>query len=251
MMTPSKATSVPARNETASAKQDEPQDIPDRLSFNLGIVGGGRTCKFFLELLEKDLFPHLNIKVAGVSDINPEAEGFRLAKQLGIYTTHEFRDILNMQNLDAVLEVTDNPEVHLELIRLRPKALGILEHNIGRLVRTLSWANRGLKSAEQQAELEKEVSAFLLQQANERIVSLKPDFTIIGANEPYVLAANRSRDQVTGAFCYEVAHGLSEPCTNAIRIWDVPSLKRCAPANPPTWSMSTRAPVGKPDTATW
>lgn len=213
--TPAKAPSAPPRHKGMSGKKVKPQDLPERLSFNLGIVGGGRTCMFFLELLKKDLFPHLNIKVAGVSDINPEAEGFQLAGKMGIYTTRDFRDILNMQNLDAVLEVTDSPEVHDELIRLRPKGLGILEHNVGRLLRTLSWADQGIKSAEQKAELEKGVSAFLIQQANERIVFLNPDFTIIDANEPYVLAANRTRDQVTGAFCYEVTHGLDQPCASS------------------------------------
>lgn len=93
--------------------------------------------------------------------------------------------------------------------------LDTLERDMGMLLRTLSWVDEHLNSPEQKAELEKGVFAFLLQQANERIVFLKPDFTILGANEPYLLAANRSRDEVTGAFCFEVTHGLSEPCAKS------------------------------------
>jgi acetaldehyde dehydrogenase (acetylating) len=56
---------------------------------NLAIVGGGRTCKYFLELLQKEPLPYLNINIAGVCDIDPEAEGLILAQEMGIYTTPE------------------------------------------------------------------------------------------------------------------------------------------------------------------
>ena len=55
MMTPSKATSVPARNETSAQARRTPGH-PGQALLQPGHLGGGRTCKFFLELLEKTLF---------------------------------------------------------------------------------------------------------------------------------------------------------------------------------------------------
>jgi len=96
-------------------------------------VGGGKACKFFLDLLLSESFTYLKINIIGVCDINPEAEGLVLAKELGIYTTSNFQDLFKIKDLDSIIELTGKKEVLLEIIRLRPKGVGVLEHNIGRL----------------------------------------------------------------------------------------------------------------------
>ncbi|MBW2671403.1 MAG: PAS domain-containing sensor histidine kinase, partial [Deltaproteobacteria bacterium] len=96
-------------------------------------MGGGKACKFFLDLLLSESFTYLKINIIGVCDINPEAEGLVLAKELGIYTTSNFQDLFKIKDLDSIIELTGKKEVLLEIIRLRPKGVGVLEHNIGRL----------------------------------------------------------------------------------------------------------------------
>ncbi len=88
-----------------------------RMTLKLAIVGGGRACKFFLKLGN---LPYLQIDIIGVCDINPEAEGFRMAQQLGIYTTTDFRDLFVLKALDGIIELTNNRDVLVELIQLRP-----------------------------------------------------------------------------------------------------------------------------------
>jgi len=168
-----------------------------------------------MELLQKEPFPYLDINVLGVCDINQEAEGFRLAKDRGIYTTDNFKDLFKIKDLDAVIELTNSREVLLDLIRLRPKGLGVIEHNIGRFFRYLYMTDQRLKSAEKQLSFEKGASDFLIHQANERILVLNPDFTIGEANEPYLKAVGKSKEAVIGAKCYEITHGLSIPCSSS------------------------------------
>ncbi|MCP4667921.1 MAG: PAS domain-containing sensor histidine kinase, partial [Deltaproteobacteria bacterium] len=187
----------------------------EKIPLNLAIVGGGRTCKSFLELIERESLPYLNICIVGVCDIDSEAVGFLLAKEMGIYTTNHFEDLFRIKNLDGVVELTGRREVLLELIRHRPKGIGVLEHNISRLLRYYFITDQRLKTAEQQVVIEKMASDFLIQQANERIVVLNPDFTISEANRPYLKAVGGSREQVIGAHCYEVTHRLSAPCSSS------------------------------------
>lgn len=187
----------------------------EKLALNLAIIGGGRTCKFFLDLIQKESFPYLETKILGVCDIDPEAEGLLLAKEMGIYTTDNFRDLFKIKGLNTVIELTNKREVLLELIRLRPNGVGVLEHNIGRLLRKLFIINQELKAAEQQVALQKEASNFLIQQTNERIVVIRPDFTIVEANAPYLKAVGKSKEETIGAHCYEITHGFSSPCSRA------------------------------------
>ncbi len=191
---------------------------PEKLSLKLAIVGGGKACKLFLELfelLEREPLPYMDIKLVGVCDIDPEAEGLRLAQKMGIYTTNNFRDLFKIRDLDGVIELTTSRDVLLELIRHRRRGVGVLEHNVSRLLMNLLIINQSLQSAERQVALEKGASDFLIQQANERIVVLKPDFTIVDANEAYLDAVTKSKHEVIGAHCYEVTHGLDAPCSRS------------------------------------
>jgi signal transduction histidine kinase len=183
-----------------------------KLTLNIAIVGGGRACRFFLQLLQNESFAYLNVNLVGVCDINPAAEGLLMAKQMNIYTTDNFRDLFKIKDLDGIIELTNNKEVLLELIKLRPKAVGIVEHNIGRLLRSLFLIDQQLKSAEQQVNREKMISEFLIHQTDEPIVILNTDFTIFEANEAYIKATGKTRMEVLDAYCYKVFYGFDTPC---------------------------------------
>ncbi len=188
--------------------------INEKMPFNLAIVGGGKACKFFLELLQDEPLDLLDVKIVGVCDIDPGAEGFQLAKEMGIYTTSNMHDLFCIKKLDGVIELTGRREVLLELVKLRPKGIGVLENNIGRVLRDLFLRDQHLRSVENQILLAKNASDFLIQQANDRISILNIDFTIIEANEAYLKAAGKTKNEVIGAHCYEISHGLSAPCSS-------------------------------------
>ena len=181
----------------------------------IAIVGGGRACKFFLDLLQRETFANLKVRIAGVCDIDPEAEGFKKARELGIYTTADFRDFFRIEDLDGIIELTNNNQVLLELIKLRPKRIGIIEHNIGRLLRSFFQIDEQLKSAEHQVSREKAVVDFLIRQAKQRIMILNTDFTIADVNEAWLNAVGQDRDQVLGRRCHEVIHGCDVPCSGS------------------------------------
>ena len=183
------------------------------LNVNVAAVGGGKACKFFLDFVHKRFFPCLSLNIVAVCDVNPGAEGMELARELGIHTATDFRDILALEGLDGVIELTGRKDVLLDLIRLRPKGVWILDHNLGVLVKTLSMLDEKLRKNEQEAALEKMVSEFLLQHSNERIVLLSPDFIVLDVNEGYLKSVNRTRAEVVGAHCYEITHGYGSPCS--------------------------------------
>lgn len=178
----------------------------------LAIVGGGRACRFFLELISLGNLPYLRIDIVGVCDINPEAEGFRMAQQLGIYTTTDFKDLFGLKELDGIIELTNNRDVLVELIQLRPARMGIVEHNIGRLLRDLFTVDQKLRSAERKIVFEKAIRDFLIQQNQQCIVVINTDFTIEAVNEAYLETVGKKGTEVVGHHCYRVIHGLDRPC---------------------------------------
>jgi two-component system NtrC family sensor kinase len=207
-----------------SDPQSNGSDMP-RLSLNLAIVGGGRACRFFLELLEREPLPGLNIRIVGVCDIDPQAEGLRLASAKGIYTTADFKDFFDLPELDGILELTNRRDVLVELVHLRPKGVGILEHNIGRFIRHFFLTDQRLKSAEAQLKGERMISDFLIQQARQKIMVLGTDFIIEDVNAAFLAVLNRTREEVVGQPCHRVIHGLEAPCSHAMIGYQCPMIE--------------------------
>ena len=195
-----------------------------KISLNLGIVGGGRACVYFLDLLETASLPYLNIKIIGVCDINPDAKGVVMAHKLGIPTFENFYDFFKNEKLDAVLELTNNKSLP-ELIAMRPDNLGILEHNLGRLLRTLFKMNQNLIQTKEQAILDKGYYEILFQQTNLGVVVLDLDFNIVDANEVYLKACKKNQKEVFGKKCYQVIKGFYAPCPSELPNFECPLMK--------------------------
>lgn len=200
-------------------------DTSQRLLLNLAIVGGGRACKFFLKLFAQEPLPHLHIRLVGVCDINPDAEGMVLARSMGIYTTRDYHDLFAIKGLDAIMELTSNKEVLLSLIHEKPRGVGILEHNVGRFIRTLFDVEQQLHYARQEVEMEKMLSDFLIRQTNQQILILNTDFSIADVNEAYLSALGQQRSEVIGKPCHQIVHGYKIPCSRAAPGFECPMLE--------------------------
>jgi two-component system, NtrC family, sensor kinase len=191
-------------------------EVSERFSINIAIMGGGRDCRFFLDLIRENPSPIYNIKILGVCDKNPAAKGMLLAKQMGIYTTSNLHDLLHIDQLDSVLELTGKQHVLLEIIRLRPKGVGVLEFKDKRIVRSfVMMMSQWLQLTEQKLNAEKTFSNLLIQESTAGIVFINTDFTILDANDAYLNKVKKAKDRVIGAHCYEISHGINTPCSSA------------------------------------
>lgn len=193
------------------SKDNDEQSFP----LNIAIVGGGRACRFFLELVQNDPFPFFDIRILGVCDKDTMAEGMLLAEEMGIYTTNDLAALLSLNQLDSVLELTGRRKVLQKIISMKPRGVGVLEYNISRVLRNLLKTSQRLKSTEQKLITEKTFSSLLIQQSSAAIVIINTDFTIIDVNETYLEKVKKEKSDVVGAHCYEISHGIKTPCSSA------------------------------------
>ncbi len=84
---------------------------------NIALVGGGRAAVVLLDFfaVQKD------IHVVGISDINESAPGIKRARDLGISTTANSKELTQRHDVQTIIELTGNPKVRTELLGiLRP-----------------------------------------------------------------------------------------------------------------------------------
>ena len=147
--------------------------------FNIAIVGGGRGGYAMLRVFQD--IPDVNI--IGIADLNAEADGMKLAKELGIKTYTDFIEMLKTnQQIDIVVEVTGSAEVRekikenlpldsmlvkgevARLITLVGKQKGELFHELNEQAQQLAGMSEQLNATvEQVPEIINEVSQFIKQ----------------------------------------------------------------------------------------
>jgi len=115
------------------------QDVSDNQmmnqikTINVAIVGGGSGCKAIMEMIFAEKLDQLHMNLIAVSDINPEAEGYRYAKEHRIYTTTDYRDLYKLENLNMIIELTGLDEISDEISQTKPSHIRLMDHMAARL----------------------------------------------------------------------------------------------------------------------
>ncbi|MCC5912329.1 MAG: Gfo/Idh/MocA family oxidoreductase [Clostridiaceae bacterium] len=95
----------------------------------VGIIGGGNGGHAILGALKK----MEEVKVAGIVDINNNAPGIQLAKQLGIFCSDSIEELFN-KNLDIVIEATGNNRVQQDIEKYNRKDVKVVCSEVAELM---------------------------------------------------------------------------------------------------------------------
>ncbi|MDD3581284.1 MAG: PAS domain-containing protein [Desulfobacca sp.] len=195
------------------AKGFAPPKTPEPLK--VGLVGAGRGGSEVLRLITGDRQRQDRIQILGVADRNPQAPGMAMAQALGILTFLNYRELLQ-QNLDLIMELTGNPKVREELIRIKPATTQVIDHVEARLFYEL------LRLAEDQFRQKIESEIRLSTQRNrfqrifdhlpDPVLVLNPDYTVEWVNLTFLNRFQTTEGQVRGQRCYQVLRHLDAPC---------------------------------------
>ncbi|HEY7533134.1 MAG TPA: sensor histidine kinase [Nitrospiraceae bacterium] len=74
---------------------------------NVGIIGAGHGGTALMEIFANDPL----VEIVGVAEINSKAPGLTLAKRLNIPVTKDYRDLLALEQIDLIIDVTGNLDV--------------------------------------------------------------------------------------------------------------------------------------------
>ena len=98
------------------------------LGSNIAIVGGGRICKAILQTLSSENFGQKNFTILGVADIDDQAKGLNYARQLGVFTTNDYRQLFKIENLHSIIELTKDDDLSEDIRRSTPHGIRFFDH---------------------------------------------------------------------------------------------------------------------------
>jgi len=102
-------------------------------ALNVAIVGGGPGCKAIMDMIFAEKLSQLQMKLIGVACTNPEAVGYRYAREKGIYTTRDYRDLYKLKDLNMIIELTGREQIANEIFETIPHHVRVMDHVAARL----------------------------------------------------------------------------------------------------------------------
>lgn len=123
------------------------QMLENIINSNIAIIGGGRFCKLFLQYLFDENFIDRSPNILGVADINSQAEGLVYARQMGIYTTNDFKDLYHIEDLQVLIELTDDASLWDVINQTKPSGVALIDHLQARAM----WSSLQLESEKRKA----------------------------------------------------------------------------------------------------
>lgn len=167
------------------------------------IIGAGRGGFAFLLMLSD----YKELEIMGISEINPDAPGIKLARQLGIPVFENYLDFLKMKDLELIINLTGNPSIDnvinesLAKTRERKKDLEILGGTSAKLVWEI--VNNAKRKEEEKAKLAKYLSdlnqeLYDIKEYLENVVENSADAIITTDLDRKIVSFNQGAENLLG-----------------------------------------------------
>jgi PAS domain S-box-containing protein len=192
------------------------QDESASHTFKIAIVGGGRRCLSFLQLLELKKLNRLHVDVAGVADIRTQAVGFQHAQHKGIFTTTKYKELFDIPGLELILNLTGNIDFSRELSAATPEELPVLNHIASRLfqeiVQDVFTSTRQIAQQKEALSLNHSFIQALAEVTVVGAMVIDTHYKVVWINDSALKKIGLKKDEVLGRYCFQISHNAITPC---------------------------------------
>jgi PAS domain S-box-containing protein len=154
-----------------------------------------------------------------VADTEEKAPGIRYARKAGLYTTTRIQDLLTLEGLDLIIDLTDSPDVAEELLKSKPP-VSIIHQKAARMLCTSLL--REIESTDLDSHPPRALrgdsrhpAQTILDSLPYRVMVVNLDMTIAMVNETFLRDENLTHEDVLGKQCFEVRYNLPRPCSES------------------------------------
>ena len=181
---------------------------------NIAVIGGGNRCRILLELFAKHKFQELDPKVIAVADENENAPGMIKAREEGIYTTTDYYEFFDDDDIDLLIELTGDQDIYLDIISKKKKTMRSLDHTTALLFWEISSVLSEQDMTEQILDKTRAMYSVMINELiQEDVMVIGPGFHIEDINNTMLEKLGIKKEDAIGRYCYEISHNRDKPCS--------------------------------------
>jgi two-component system, NtrC family, sensor kinase len=181
---------------------------------NIAVVGGGRRCKDFMDVIQRHTFLEINPKIVAVADIRPDAPGLVAAMEKGLFITSSYDDLFDREDIDLIVELTGSMDIYNDILAKKKKDVRAIANRTAQLFWEISRISTMQKKTDQELREARALYNMALNDLiQEEVLVIDHRFRIIDTNDAFLEKFGLTRDQVIGQHCYKITHHLETPCS--------------------------------------
>lgn len=185
------------------------------LLLNVGVVARGARCLSIMRDLHAIRSSHLRLKLVAMATISKSAACNKYAGETGIELFERPRDLLTIEYLDLILELTGDPEIMAELLSHKPPTMGVLDRPTAMLFFDIATLYDQMTKRETEINLATSFASALLEASPDGVLVIDRDYRIINCNNSPLISGRAGRESIIGRFCFEVMQHGNEPCSDS------------------------------------
>ncbi|MGD9309702.1 MAG: ATP-binding protein [Desulfosarcina sp.] len=181
---------------------------------NIAVVGGGKRCKEFMDVIQRHTFQEVNPKVVAVADIRTDAPGLIEAMEKGLFITSSYDDLFDRDDIDLIVELTGSMDIYNDILEKKRKNVRAIANSTAQLFWEIARISTMHKKTNQELKEARALYSMALNDLiQEEVLVIDHRFRIIDTNDAFLNKFGMTRDQVIGEFCYTITHHLENPCS--------------------------------------
>ena len=196
------------------------------LVLKVGVIASGTRCLSVMRTLNATKPVHLRFRLVGIAPVSKSIACYKYAGEMDIDVFDDYRDMLALDQLDFILELTGERQILADMVKLKSSAVGILDRQASMLLLDIATLYEQVEHKETDISLVSSFASALLEASPDGVMVIDRDFNIIKCNDSPLITGSLGSKHAIGKSCFEIIHGNEKPYGNAERMCPVQETLR-------------------------
>jgi len=194
------------------------KELKHCLVLNVGLVARGSRCLSIMQTLRSIKPVHFQFKISGIASVTKSIACYKYAGEMDIELFDDYIDMLSMDHLDFILELTGEQQILSDLVKHKPPTVGILDRQASMLLLDIATLHERVADKATEINLATSFASALLEASPDGVMVIDRDFRIINCNDSPLITVGKGREFVLGKSCFEVIYDSQKHCNCMGRI---------------------------------
>jgi PAS domain S-box-containing protein len=155
---------------------------------------------------------HFQFKISGIAAVTKSIACYKYAGEMDIELFDNYLEMLSMNHLDFILELTGEPQILSDLVKHKPPTVGILDRQASMLLLDIATLYERVADKATEINLATSFASALLEASPDGVMVIDRDFRIINCNDSPLITVGKGRESVLGKFCHEIIYNSQKHC---------------------------------------
>lgn len=183
------------------------------LILNVGVVASGSRCLPIMKNFQTMDPSRLRLRLVAIATIQKCSSCEHYAREINIDIYEDYHQLLAIEYLDLILELTGDDEILCDILRRKRPAVGILDRQASMLLLDLAFLYSQVDRREAELTLATSFAASFLEASPDGVLVIDRDYRIINYNSSPLIPGSEDREGILGRYCFEVMDMSISPCS--------------------------------------